>query len=60
MRIRQPFQKLLDLVCLFPCFERRVDQGSEFVPRDMNLRPSQRGVVLDFSQPGKPTDNAYT
>lgn len=37
----------------------RVDQGSEFVSRDMDLWAYQRGVTLDFSRPGKPTDNAY-
>jgi putative transposase len=34
----------------------RVDQGSEFISRDMDLWAYQRGVVLDFSRPGKPTD----
>ena len=37
----------------------RVDQGSEFVSRDLDLWAYQRGVILDFSRPGKPTDNAY-
>jgi len=37
----------------------RVDQGSEFVSRDLDLWASQRGVTLDFSRPGKPTDNAF-
>jgi putative transposase len=37
----------------------RVDQGSEFVSRVLDLWASQCGVTLDFSQPGKPTDNAY-
>jgi putative transposase len=36
----------------------RVDQGSEFISRDMDLWAYQRGVTLDFSRPGKPTDNA--
>lgn len=36
----------------------RVDQGSEFISRDMDLRAYQRRVTLDFSRPGKPTDNA--
>jgi len=36
----------------------RVDQGTEFVSRDLNLWAYQRGVTLDFSRPGKPTDNA--
>jgi len=37
----------------------RVDQGSEFISRDMDLWAYQRGVSLDFSRPGKPTDNAF-
>lgn len=35
----------------------RVDNGSEFISRDMDLWAYQRGVTLDFSRPGKPTDN---
>jgi putative transposase len=34
----------------------RVDQGTEFVSRDLDLWAYQRGVILDFSRPGKPTD----
>ena len=37
----------------------RVDQGSEFISRDLDLWAYQRGVVLDFSRPGKPTDNGF-
>ncbi|MET3889047.1 putative transposase [Bosea sp. OAE506] len=37
----------------------RVDQGTEFVSRDIDLWAYQRGVTLDFSRPGKPTDNAF-
>ena len=37
----------------------RVENGSKFVSRDMDLRAYQRGVTLDFSRRGKPTDNAY-
>lgn len=37
----------------------RVDQGSEFVSRGLDLWAYTRGVTLDFSRPGKPTDNAY-
>jgi transposase InsO family protein len=36
----------------------RVDQGSEFVSRDLDLWAYTRGVTLDFSRPGTPTDNA--
>lgn len=37
----------------------RVDQGSEFVSRDLDLWAYQRNVTLDFSRPGRPTDNAF-
>lgn len=37
----------------------RVDNGSEFVSRDLDLWAYHKGVVLDFSRPGKPTDNSY-
>ena len=37
----------------------RVDQGSEFVSRDLDLWAYQRGVTVDFSRPGKPTDDAF-
>jgi putative transposase len=37
----------------------RVDQGSEFISRDLDLWAYQRDVTLDFSRPGKPTDNAF-
>ena len=36
----------------------RVDQGTEFVSKE-DLWAYTRGVVLDFSRPGKPTDNAF-
>ena len=37
----------------------RVDQGSEFVSRNLDLWAYAKGVTLDFSRPGKPTDNAF-
>ena len=37
----------------------RVDQGSEFVSRDLDLWAYMNGVPLDFSRPGTPTDNAF-
>jgi putative transposase len=37
----------------------RVDQGSEFVSRDLDIWAYQKNVVLDFSRPGKPTDNGF-
>ena len=37
----------------------RVDQGCQFTSRELDLWAYARGVVLDFSRPGKPTDNAH-
>ncbi len=37
----------------------RVDNGPEFVSRDLDLWTYMNGVILDFSRPGKPTDNAF-
>lgn len=37
----------------------RVDQGPEFISRDLDLWAYANGVELDFSRPGKPTDNAF-
>ncbi|CAK02856.1 putative transposase-related protein (plasmid) [Rhizobium johnstonii 3841] len=37
----------------------RVDQGTEFVSRDLDLWAYAKGATLDFSRPGKPTDNAF-
>jgi putative transposase len=36
-----------------------VDQGSEFISRDLDLWTYERGVTLDFSRPGKPTDDDF-
>lgn len=37
----------------------RVDQGTEFTSKDMDLWAWKNGVILDFSRPGKPTDKAF-
>jgi putative transposase len=37
----------------------RVDNGTEFVSRDLDLWAYSKGVTLDFSRPGKPTDNGF-
>ena len=37
----------------------RVDQGSEFISHNLDLWAYAKGVTLDFSRPGKPTDNAF-
>jgi putative transposase len=37
----------------------RVDNGPEFTSRALDQWAYLNGVALDFSRPGKPTDNAY-
>jgi len=37
----------------------RVDNGPEFISKDLDLWAWMNGVTLDFSRPGKPTDNAF-
>lgn len=50
----------LDRVCRDVGYPKtRVDQGAEFVSKDLDLWAYQKGVTLDFSRPGKPTDNAF-
>ena len=51
----------LERICKAVGYPRtiRVDQGSEFVSRDLDIWAYQKNVVLDFSRPGKPTDNSF-
>lgn len=37
----------------------QVDNGSEFVSKALDRWAYENNVVLDFSRPGKPTDNAF-
>jgi putative transposase len=37
----------------------QVDNGPEFISKDVDLWAYWNHVQLDFSRPGKPTDNAY-
>jgi len=52
---------VLERVCQTTGYPRtiRVDQGPEFISKDLDLWAYRRGVILDFSRPGKPTDNAF-
>jgi putative transposase len=53
--------EVLDRVCKKLGYPKsiRVDQGPEFISKDLDLWAYKRGVILDFSRPGKPTDNAF-
>jgi hypothetical protein len=37
----------------------RVDNGPEFISKALDRWAYESGVTLDFSRPGKPTDNAF-
>lgn len=37
----------------------QVDNGSEFISKALDRWAYEQGVVLDFSRPGKPTDNPF-
>ena len=37
----------------------QVDNGSEFISKALDLWAYENKVILDFSRPGKPTDNPY-
>lgn len=37
----------------------QVDNGSEFISKELDRRAYENNVILDFSRPGKPTDNPY-
>ena len=37
----------------------RLDNGPEFTSKALMAWALERGIVLDFSRPGKPTDNAF-
>jgi putative transposase len=37
----------------------KVDNGSEFISKALDQWAYEHNVVLDFSRPGKPTDNAF-
>lgn len=37
----------------------RIDNGPEFVSKVLDLWAYENGVILDFTRPGKPTDNAF-
>jgi putative transposase len=37
----------------------QVDNGSEFISKDFDRWAYENNVILDFSRPGKPTDNPF-
>lgn len=37
----------------------QVDNGSEFISKDLDKWAYERSITLDYSRPGKPTDNPY-
>jgi putative transposase len=41
------------------CKRIQIDNGSEFISRALDLWAYKNHIVLDYSRPGKPTDNPY-
>jgi putative transposase len=41
-----------------PCFIK-IDNGPEFISKELDKWAYENKVTLDFSRPGKPIDNAY-
>jgi len=37
----------------------KVDNGSEFISKEMDKWAYENNVILDYSRPGKPIDNAF-
>ena len=37
----------------------RVDHGPEFIAKELDLWAYSKNIILDFTRPGKPTDNAH-
>ncbi|MEC4065216.1 integrase core domain-containing protein, partial [Klebsiella pneumoniae] len=37
----------------------QTDNGSEFISKSLDKWAYQHGVTMDFSRPGKPTDNPF-
>ena len=37
----------------------KVDNGPEFISKELDMWAYSKGVELDYSRPGKPTDNAF-
>jgi len=54
--------RILERVTSHRCKPRtiRVDNGPEFISRSLDMWAYFNGVKLDFSRPGKPTDNAVS
>ena len=52
----------LSRICLIEnCKPERIqcDNGSEFISKEVDLWAYTNGITMDFSRPGKPTDNPY-
>ena len=57
--------QVVEVMCALKRFTKRqperiqVDNGSEFISKALDRWAYEHNVVLDFSRPGKPTDNAF-
>jgi putative transposase len=52
---------VLELVASVKGFPRRIkaDNGPEFISKEVDRWAYEHSVTLDYSRPGKPTDNAF-
>ena len=59
-RVSDVVETLNRAISEFGCPDRiRVDNGSQFTSKELDLWAYANQVILDFSRPGKPTDNAF-
>ena len=57
VRVIREFERVIALVG--PPAQIRVDNGPEFISRALDTWAATRGITLDFTRPGKPTDNGH-
>ena len=58
---RKRYARLVPSVCREVSYPQsvRVDKGSEFISRGLDLWAYQKREILDFSRLGDPTENAF-
>jgi putative transposase len=57
VRVIREFERVVALVG--QPTQIRVDNGPEFISRTLDTWAATRGITLDFTRPGKPTDNGH-
>lgn len=59
LKLGTPRRSASPLIDHFATNCQAADNGPELISGDLDLGAYHRGVVLDFSRPGKSTDNAF-